>query len=340
MHIPIQNIYFLLCYAWDKLEESEKIKVDIDDFNSLIELYAKVVYEGTLHILKAGIDRDYITVTDAIPGIKGKLLFGDSLKQNSFKKGKAVCEYDELSTNILHNQILKTTIDSLLRIKELSNGIKLSLSSLLNKLNQIDTIKMQKRYFSTIRLHRNNLYYGFVLNVCELIFDSIALNEQMGNYEFIDFVRDDKKMAALFEAFILNFYKKELTSYSVSSPVFQWNAQPLGESSLDYLPRMETDIVLESKVKTIIIDTKFYRETLKKRHDKYKINRDHLFQIFAYMQNYNKSAPTLEGMLLYPTVQDEVDQSFLIHGQKISVKTINLNQPWKQIDARLKELIQ
>jgi 5-methylcytosine-specific restriction enzyme subunit McrC len=123
MHIPIQNIYFLLCYAWDKLEESEKIKVDIDDFNSLIELYAKVVYEGTLHILKAGIDRNYITVTDAIPGIKGKLLFGDSLKQNSFKKGKAVCEYDELSTNILHNQILKTTIDSLLRIKELSNGI-------------------------------------------------------------------------------------------------------------------------------------------------------------------------------------------------------------------------
>ena len=95
------------------------------------------------------------------------------------------------------------------------------------------------------------------MNVCELIFDTVSLNEETGQYQFVDFVRDEKKMAALFEAFVLNFYKRELQDYHVSAPFIQWDAEALDESSLDYLPRMETDIVLQSNQRTIIIDTKY-----------------------------------------------------------------------------------
>ena len=147
-------------------------------------------------------------------------------------------------------------------------------------------------------------------------------------------------MAALFEAFVLNFYKRELQGYHVSAPFIQWDAEPLDESSLDYLPRMETDIVLKSDSRTIIIDTKYYQETMKKgQYGKRKINRDNLFQIFSYVENYKKPVKNLEGMLLYPVVQDEVSQSYLIHGNKISVKTVNLDKPWKEIEKRLKEIL-
>lgn len=340
MQIPIQNIYYLLCYAWNKLDESEIINVTPDDFETLLDLFAKILHEGSLHILKAGIDRSYISEIQAIPGIKGKILFNESIKANSFIYANAVCEYDELSPNILHNQILKTTIGQLLRIKSLDKDIKNSLFSVYKKLHQIDEITISSRDFSTIRLNRNNIYYSFVLNVCKLIFDSISLNENTGEYEFIDFVRDDKKMAALFEAFVLNFYKREVKDYHVYAPFIQWDAKPLENSSLDYLPRMETDIVLESNKRTLIIDTKYYKETMKEgQYGKQKINRDNLFQIFSYIQNYKKPVEKLEGMLLYPTVQDEVSQSYLIHGKKISVKTINLNQPWREVEVALKDII-
>lgn len=340
MQIPIENIYYLLCYAWNKLDESEVINVAADDFETLLDLFAKILHEGTLHILKAGIDKNYITISEAIPGVKGKLSFADSLKKNTFRYGKAVCEYDELSPNILHNQILKTTIGKLLKIKSIDNNIKESLHTVYAKLNEIEEIKIYKKDFSSIRLNRNNMYYSFVINVCELIFDTVSLNERTGEYKFIDFVRDEKKMAALFEAFVLNFYKRELQDYHVSAPFIQWDAEALDESSLDYLPRMETDIVLESKDRTIIIDTKYYKETMKKgQYGNQKINRDNLFQIFSYVQNYKKPVNVLEGMLLYPTVQDEVEQSFLIHGKKISVRTINLNQSWKDIEIELKNII-
>ncbi len=43
MQIPIQNIYYLLCYAWDSLEEKGRVSVDIDDTTQLLDLFAKVL---------------------------------------------------------------------------------------------------------------------------------------------------------------------------------------------------------------------------------------------------------------------------------------------------------
>ena len=35
MTIPVLNIYYLLCYAWDSLEYAEMAHVDSDDFDSI-----------------------------------------------------------------------------------------------------------------------------------------------------------------------------------------------------------------------------------------------------------------------------------------------------------------
>ena len=43
MEIPIQNIYYLLCYAWDKLEEKELIDVDPVGMTELVDLFARVL---------------------------------------------------------------------------------------------------------------------------------------------------------------------------------------------------------------------------------------------------------------------------------------------------------
>jgi 5-methylcytosine-specific restriction enzyme subunit McrC len=41
MQIPIENIYYLLGYAWNKLEEKERVNVSIDDKTELLDLFAK-----------------------------------------------------------------------------------------------------------------------------------------------------------------------------------------------------------------------------------------------------------------------------------------------------------
>jgi 5-methylcytosine-specific restriction enzyme subunit McrC len=74
-----------------------------------------------------------------------------------------------------------------------------------------------------------------ILDICELIFDEVIVTSQKGETIFKDFIRDNR-MAALYEKFILNFYKKELTSVLVYSPIFQWQKdddfEHVGESFL------------------------------------------------------------------------------------------------------------
>ena len=60
MKIPILNIYYLLCYAWNKLEESGLVDVKTEDSTTLLDLFARVLISGTTHILKRGLDRGYI----------------------------------------------------------------------------------------------------------------------------------------------------------------------------------------------------------------------------------------------------------------------------------------
>ena len=63
MQIPIRNIFYLLSYAWNKLDEAEKMEISIDDYNDSLNLLGRVLVTGTNRLLKKGLDKSYITVT-------------------------------------------------------------------------------------------------------------------------------------------------------------------------------------------------------------------------------------------------------------------------------------
>ena len=62
--IPIQNIFYLLCYAWDQLAEGAEIEIAAEDCHSLDELFARVLTSGTRKLLQRGLDRDYLLSSD------------------------------------------------------------------------------------------------------------------------------------------------------------------------------------------------------------------------------------------------------------------------------------
>jgi 5-methylcytosine-specific restriction enzyme subunit McrC len=72
MNIPIQNVYYLLCYAWNKMQEKDIVNVDTSTYDQLPDLLAKVLLTGCNRLFKQGLDRSYIESTELYPGIKGK----------------------------------------------------------------------------------------------------------------------------------------------------------------------------------------------------------------------------------------------------------------------------
>jgi len=344
MQIPIENIYYLLCYAWNKLDEKDRVSISIDDKTELLDLFAKVLINVSRMLLKRGIDRSYVDYTTEIAGVKGKLEMSQTLKSNLLFKQRTVCIFDEFSANILSNQILVTTIFRLIRTRGLDNELKAELRNLLRMFPGIQQVEIKPLLFQQVKINRNNHFYGFIMNVCGIIYESTLPTEEHGDYKFADFTRDEKKMNQLFEAFVRNFYKIEQDKFTtIKKETIRWQFSDTGNDSLQYLPQMETDITLENENEKIIIDTKYHKETMTVNYGKEKIKSANLYQLYSYLltqQDQHPKTMNATGILLYPTIEQEYNLDFKYHDHNIHIRTVNLNTNWKHISSRLKQIIQ
>ena len=68
MDIPILNIYYLLSYAWDKLDEAEPQEVSQVDNQNVINLFARVLSNRTSYLLRRGLDRGYVEKSGKVKG--------------------------------------------------------------------------------------------------------------------------------------------------------------------------------------------------------------------------------------------------------------------------------
>ena len=118
MKIPIENIYYLLCYAWDRMEEGDVVDVSEVGLQRLPDLFAQVLVHGVGHLLRRGLDRGYVGFADDVAGVRGKLDLSSTLKRQTLTRARTRCHVDELSYDVVHNQILKATMRSLARASE------------------------------------------------------------------------------------------------------------------------------------------------------------------------------------------------------------------------------
>jgi len=352
MQIPIKNIFYLFLYAWKYFEHGNKVSVSGEYANRLENLLASVLIQATDHLLKRGLYRNYVDHNEEVIPLRGRIDFSNSIQTLLLPRGRAICTFDEFSYDVIQNQILKTTLKKLTNINTLDDQYKDNLVGLYNRLDGISTIPIHASMFRRIQLHGNNAYYSFVLKLCELIHLNLLPKKDDGKYRFVDVLQNEQKMGYVFENFIYNFYKLEQKKYRVKSQEsINWWARE-HDNSID-LPKMNMDVSLRDANRTIIIETKFYKKALQKhpRSEVEKVMSDHLYQLFAYLKNleandHNKKNVTrggddknAEGILLYPTVNEDLDLRYEIHGHLIRVATINLNQDWQEIHDDLLSLL-
>ena len=339
--IPIQNLYYLLSYAWNHLDENEEVSIAAKDCHSLTELFARILATGTQRLIKRGLERDYLPHREETAVPRGRMDMTASFGLLAAKRGRLVCDFDELSHNTLPNQILSRTIADLVKVPGFGETTTALLHQQHEMLRSIKPISLSARTFRRVRLHRNNRYYRLLLNICELLHHSRLPEQQDGTVQFRDFDRDSGKMPALFEAFVKNFYQKEQTEYRVSAKQFEWDAA-CSEEDRALLPIMRTDVSLQSDEHSLIIDCKFYKEALTYRYEKAKVHSSHLYQLYAYLRNAERYSgwEQSNGILLYPAVSHSFDHNFKIEGRQMRVVSIDLAQNWKTIEKALLELLE
>jgi len=337
--IPIQNIYYLLCYAWGHMREGEIVETGATGRTQLADLFAQVLANGTRRVLRQGLDRGYVTRSEDTARLRGRVDLSASVQRALLPKAQAHCHYDTLSQDVLHNRILKSTMRHLARTEGLDHGLRDSLIRLSHRFRNVRDVPLRRSLFRRVQLHGNNAFYRFLMNICALVEQNLIAEEGGEGQRFRDFREDDARMGMLFERFVRTFYEHEQDRYRVSAPHIQWD---LDGPAPSHLPSMRTDVVLQSQNRTIIIDTKYYAHTLQSHHGIQSYHSANLYQLFSYLKNAEAKGldfEKAEGLLLYPTVSIDLNESFRAQGHRVRVCTVNLAQDWKAIHCDLLELV-
>ncbi len=340
--IPIANIYYLLCYAWRHVDERDVVRQEeLEGLERVHELLGKVLAEGTFRLIRRGIDRGYREVREDLGGIRGKIAVGETVKRALCARGRVVCDFEELSHDVLHNCILRSTLGSLLRLPNLDSDVYANVRNAYTKLNHVSVVRLNRRLFRQVQLDRNRRYYRFLLSVCRLIHEQLVVNERSGEASFTDFSED--RMEKLYEDFIIEFYKREQDRYRVNhrGRAIAWADEGTPDHHRLKLPKMEADVILEAPDRRIIMDAKYYREAFGGRYGG-KLHSDNLYQLLAYLRNREATrapGPRHEGILLYPTVDASVKVDVCLEGYSIRARSIDLAQNWRNIHRDMLKLI-
>lgn len=329
----------MLAYAFQVLNKKHYVKLETEEFEYTSELFAAILTKGISNQIKQGLGKDYVENTQSLRSPRGKINVTLSVKQQTMIDQQLVCSFDEYTENSYMNQILKTTALLLMKTPEVSTTYKKDLKKLLVYFSNVDVIDYRRIQWSRITYHRNNATYKMLINICYLIIEGMLLTEKEGSHELAEFM-DNQKMHRLFEKFVLAYYRKHFPQFRASASHIDWNVD---EGLVQFLPVMKTDITLQYKGKTLIIDTKYYEHTMQRNsyYESRSFHSHNMYQIFTYVKNKdNLNSGNVSGVLLYAKTDEDIvpDNEFSISGNQIAIKTLDLNTEFHNIKEQLNHL--
>lgn len=335
--IRIQNIYYMLSYAFQVLNEQGYKQVATEEFDNVTELCAAILIKGLSLQIKRGLGKEYVVQSEPLSSLRGKIDIDASIKQQSMLKKRLVCNFDEFSVNSYMNRIIRTTMDVLVK-SGISKDRKKQLRKLLIYFSEVEPLSRESINWK-LQFNKNNQTYQMLISICYLILKGLLQTTSGGSTKLMDFL-DEQRMCRLYEKFILEYYRKEHPEIRASASQIPWNTD---DDYREMLPVMQSDIMLKSVDKTLVIDAKYYSHTTQSQYNTNTLHSGNLYQIFTYVKNLDTSSSgNVAGMLLYAKTDEIVlpNNDYKMGGNQISVKTLDLDCEFAEIKRQLDDIVQ
>ena len=337
--IPVQNIYYMLAYAFQVLNENGYKNIETEQFDNVGELCAAILSKGVSLQLKRGLGKEYVSETEPLSSLRGKIDIAESIKTQSMLRKQLVCTYDDFTVNSYMNRIIKSTMELLIR-SDITKARKKELRKLLVFFGEVEPLNVYDINWQ-LQYNRNNQSYRMLISVCYLVVKGLLQSNTSGGTKLMDFL-DEQRMCRLYERFILEYYRKEHPEIRASASQIPWQ---LDDDFSFMLPVMQTDIMLSKGNTTLIIDAKYYGHTTQEQYGVHTLHSGNLYQIFTYVKNkdaeYGEQPHKVSGMLLYAQTDESVQPNnvYRMGGNKISVRTLNLNCSFNEIASQLDGIV-
>lgn len=262
----------------------------------LLDVFILHFCEELFRQLRAGALLRYVSRSDNISVLRGKLLIEQQLKFNIAHKERLFCKFDELVEDNEFNQYIKCAL-------QIANGVakmrhvKRKTTELLWRFDAVRDLPVSEFQTRPFVFTQDVSRFEYVFQQCDWFIKKLRQDVVAGENQSIALMFD---MNRLFEEFLAVRLKKSARREGYRLKV-QEPQKYLVKNLSRPLFKMKPDLaLLDSKNKVVeILDTKW--KVLDKDEAKYGISQPDIYQMIAYGTRYDCNRLTL----IYPK-QDKI----------------------------------
>ncbi|MEG4502034.1 restriction endonuclease [Microcoleus sp. F6_B4] len=297
--VPINNLFGMLDYGYQiKFLQGS---IQCQSLEEIYEELAKILAQKILERCRKGLYRDYLSKTERLAYIRGRVDLRSALQKPWDVKLK--CHYNEQTGDIEDNQILAWTLFIIGRSGLCRESVSSTVRKAFHALQGFVTLKPFKSEVCIERnYHRLNEDYQLLHALCRFFLDNTGPSHETGDREMLPFLID---MANLYEQFVAEWLKAN------TPKSFEIEPQHRVEHDTNYFDKIDL-IIRDSETKKVqyVLDTKY------KAPDKVANNDIH--QIVAYAN----ALKCQNAILIYP---QNLKQPLDIKNDDIRVRSLTFS---------------
>lgn len=294
-----RNLVHMLAVALDlDVAAGQLARLGWQDEN-LLEVLIRLFCEKLFEAVHLGLPRRYVAIEDDLPTLRGRL---DATRQFSVLAAspqRLACRFDELSSDIALNQIMKAAIGRLMRLSRASQNQR-SLRELALAFADISEVEVPSLRWDRVVLDRTNARWKDLLQLARLLLGERFQTTSSGRGYGFSLLFE---MNTLFEEFVGRTLRRALAGTGLCVDLQGGRLYCLSEVDHQFAPtgarRFMTKpdiIVRRGKERLLIIDTKWKKLATSIDDPKQGVSQADVYQMMAYGRIY--ACPKL--MLLYP----------------------------------------
>ena len=355
--IPVRNLWLLMLYASsmfdDVLRGTPPVKRQHyeDNPEKIFELIAEILTGAVERRLRRNLTVDLARRQDILTRVRGRIDHIQTEGHRLLQRGMIACTFDEFTTDTTQNRLVKQALDCLSQMYGLKSTWRqrcradswaLEKASVGSK-NSSEPTRSDRTALRVVRNPEDRR----MIAAAELALYMRIPAEDKGLVHFDALDRTKQEwIRDLFEKAVAGFYHSKFPAWTVRhGGRLKWQIDDHSDGIDSILPGMKTDITIEreesqhsGKMSRTIIDTKFAEITTASEYRNI-LKNGHIYQMYAYLRSQedkdDEMTLTSSGMLLYPAVDENVDEWFVTHGHMIRFATVNLSADSKDIRDRL-----
>lgn len=347
--IPVRNVWLLFLYASGLARFRDRFEAEVEDSPDFKTLIARLLCYATEKRLRRNLSFGYRRRSKVLRRVRGRIDILVTESADLFRRGQVACRFEELTIDTPRNRLVRaalTKLSSALSDPLLAHRCR-SLGAALGRAG-VSAEMPTRTQMAADQIARHETEDRVMVSLAQAVFDLVLPMEEAGARSLLKAQREETEFRKLFEKAIGNFYDSELPRDEgwrvFPGKQFNWPVAAASSGIASYLPIMITDIIIENERagRRLIIDTKFTSIVTKGQHGGERFKTGHLYQIFAYLRSQERDddplSMTSDGMLLYPAIGVDIDETALIQGHRVRFATVDLSRSSLEIIEKLKLL--